>query len=55
MLNIYLEILLAQKEYPKALKVCQELLSQDPENKEIMNYKVALMIEPEKRKRRWSF
>jgi tetratricopeptide (TPR) repeat protein len=48
--SIYLEILLTQKEYSKALKVCGEMLDQDPENKEITNYKIALLIELGKKK-----
>lgn len=49
-LSVYLEILLAQKDYSKALKVCEEMLKQAPGNKEMTNYKIALMIELGKKK-----
>ncbi len=54
-LNIYIEILLTQKEYSKALTVCEEMLKQEPEDKNLINYRAALLIELGKKKEALSF
>ena len=54
-LSTYLEILLSEKNYTQALKICEEILTTDPTNKDVNNYKIALLIELEKKKEASAF
>lgn len=54
-LSVYLDILLSTKNYAQALKTSEELLVMDPENKEAINYKIALLIELGKKQEAFEF
>ena len=54
-LSTYFEILLSAKNYAQALKICDEILARDPEDKDAINYKIALLIELDKRNEALAF
>jgi len=54
-LSTYLNILLSTKNYTQALKTCEEILALDSENKEAINYKIALLIELGKKEEAFGF
>ncbi len=54
-LTTYLDILLSTKNYTQALKISEEILAMDPNNKEAINYKIALMIELGKKDEAFAF